>query len=114
MNDLTEKSLKGKSGWLSPTGDLFECLPVRHWDKAMEICKKYNIKMLSGGLFVNEDPELTIEKMGWIKLSMGNVYVSQISRYITKRQLDFIFDYMLANGKNMKRFKQIFAQHGKF
>lgn len=114
MSDMPEKSLKGKSGWLSPTGDLYECLPVRHWDKAMEICKKHNFKMLTGGLFINEDPEMTIEKLGWIKLSNGNVFVPQVNRYITKRQIDVIFDYMLANDRSMKRFKQILAQYGKF
>jgi len=104
------KDLKSTSGWLSPTGDFFECLYTEHWDKAMELCKKYNLKIVFKGFF-NKDPEMTLERKGWVKLSLGTVeYVLEPGSRMTQKQLDFIFDYLMANGKNMRRFEQIFTQ----
>lgn len=100
------------SGWLSPGGDFYECLYTEHWDKAKELCKENNYKILSKGFF-NKDPEMTLENMGWVKLSLGTVeYAFEPGKRMTKKQLDFIFDYLMANGKNFRRYEQILAQCG--
>lgn len=58
----------------------------------MELCKKYNLKILLKGFF-NKDPELTLERIGWVKLSLGTVeYVFEPGRRMTGKQLNFIFD----------------------
>lgn len=106
------RDLRSASGWLSPTGEFFECLYTEHWDKAMELCKGNHLKILSKGFF-NKDPETTLEKTGWVKLSLGAVeYVLEPGRRMTNRQLNFIFDYLMANGRNMRRYEQILAHCG--
>lgn len=106
------KDLERVSGWLSPTGDFHECLYTEHWDMAEELCKKYSYKILSKGLF-NKDPEMTLEKIGWVKLSLGTVeYSFEPGKRIAKKQLDFIFDYLMANGRNLRRYEQLLSQAG--
>jgi hypothetical protein len=95
--------MKGISGWLSPWGRLEECRYMAHWEKADELCKLYKYKFLWQGLFV-KDPEYTLEQKGWVKLSLGNVYFEpSLYRRLSKNQLDFIYDYLTANGKSNGR-----------
>jgi hypothetical protein len=101
------RKLKAVSGWLSPSGEFYECLYTEHWDMAKEICNRHNIRILVKGFF-NKDPEMTLEKNGWVKLSQGTVqYYLEGGKGISKKQLDFIFDYLMENGKNIARYEQI-------
>ncbi|KJS17698.1 MAG: hypothetical protein VR69_04040 [Peptococcaceae bacterium BRH_c4b] len=103
------RKLISVSGWLSPTGEFYECLYTEHWDKAKEICHRQNIKILVKGFF-NKDPEMTLEKNGWVKLSQGTVqYYLEDGKRISKKQLDFIFDYLTENGRNIARYEQILS-----
>lgn len=106
------KDLKTVSGWLSPLGEFFECLYTEHWDKALALCKKYKYKIITKVL-LNKDPELTLERLGWVKCTLGTVECApEPGRRITKKQLDFLFDYLMANGRNIRKYEQITTQYG--
>jgi hypothetical protein len=101
------EKLKNVSGWLSPSGEFFKCFYTEHWDKAKELCKQFKYKIVLKDL-LNKDPELTLELAGWVKLSLGSVeYNFAPGIRLTKKQLDFIFDYLMANGRNLRRYEQI-------
>lgn len=99
--------LKGKCGWLSPSGQFFECHYTLHWEKAREICELFQYKELRRSILV-KDPEYTLEQNGWVKLTLGSVYFSPDSRKrLSKKQVDFLFNYLMANGRNTRMFEQV-------
>ncbi|MFZ5634401.1 MAG: hypothetical protein ACOY40_16330 [Bacillota bacterium] len=100
--------LKGKDGWIDPEGNFYACSFEDHWKFADEMCKKQKYRLMSRFLF-NLDAEYTLEINGWVKISLGKIHYHREKR-LTKKQVDFLFDYLLANGNNMKEFNRLMAQ----
>lgn len=90
------------TGWLSPSGDLFECDYYEHSATAEEICEKYNIAY-NKNTFVPRDDALF--SVGWCKLaisSLGNKqYLVYWERPLTSYQRYFLKDYF-DNEKDLK------------
>lgn len=100
--------LKDKDGWVAPNGDFFECPYENHWRFAEGLCKKFKYR-LEARFFLNLDAEYTLEVNGWFKISRGVVHYHS-EREITSKQLDFLFDYFMANGKDIKEYDSIFSR----
>lgn len=71
--------------WISPNGDVYVCDYGEHETLAYEITKH------------SKEPELLLEKKGWLKLSNKKFYY--INK-LTKKQKDIIIDYMIKNSFN--------------
>lgn len=89
--------LAGVDGWLSPDGTFYACSYHDHLVYADKLCGKMRYQR------VNRFPyelngEYTLEKMGWLKISLNKIVVCK-GMNITKRQLDFLFDYYVSNSR---------------
>jgi len=100
--------LKNKDGWIDPQGNFYTCAYEHHWRFADEICKKFKYRLLSRFLF-NMDSEYTLEVNGWVKISMGRVQFHS-EKPMTKKQVDFLFDYFVANEKDMNEYNRLMAR----
>lgn len=76
------------AGWISPNGKFFSCKPEGHSNLAKRISAKY-----FGDI---ENPELTLETAGWIKIHSNGVLSSRdwgdIKDVITQNQINFLHD----------------------
>jgi len=102
-------SLAGVDGWLSPDGTFYACSYHDH----LVYADKLSDKM--GYTKVNKFPyqlngEYTLEKMGWIKISLSRVVVVK-GMTITKKQLNFLFDYYVSNSRE-EEFMEIMEMYG--
>lgn len=89
--------LTGVDGWLSKNGTFYACSYHDHLVYADKLCSRMGYKK------VNRFPyelngEYTLEQMGWIKISMNKIVVYK-DMGISKRQLDFLFDYYVSNSR---------------
>lgn len=100
--------LKNRDGWVDPEGSFYACSYEDHWRFADEMCKKKKYRLMSRFLF-NLDSEYTLEVNGWIKISLGRVHYHN-EKPMTKKQIDLLFDYFVANGKEMKEFNRLMAR----
>lgn len=71
------------NGWLSPKGRFYPCTYMGHIDAADELGYE----------------EVEVEKLGWVKLSSGEWF--QPDKELTQRQLDWMFDWCVANSKEL-------------
>lgn len=77
------------NGWLSPHGKFYECKINGHISKAKE-------------LFLSDNPELRLEKRGWIKITPYHIFGSVANDFIddsyemTQSQIDFLWDEVIS------------------
>jgi hypothetical protein len=100
--------LAGVDGWLAPDGSFYACPYYDHLIYADKLVARMGYKK------VNRFPyelngEYTLEKNGWIKISLGKIVVYK-GMNITKKQLDFLFDYYVSNS-NEEEFMQILEKY---
>jgi hypothetical protein len=87
--------LRGIDGWLSPLGLFYKSSSYDHIVLA-DILTAENKYKKNADTVSKLNGELTLEKNGWVKISLNRLVVFQgIS--LTKKQLDFLFDYYIAN-----------------
>lgn len=98
--------LKNIDGWVDPEGNFYACQD--HWSFADAMCRKRKYRLLSK-FFFKLDSEYTLEVNGWVKISLGRIHYHN-EKPITKKQLDFLFDYFIANGKEMEEFNKLMTQ----
>ncbi|MCL4441727.1 MAG: hypothetical protein M1609_14400 [Firmicutes bacterium] len=101
-------SLAGVDGWLSPSGTFYACSYHDHLVYADKLSDKMGYKRVNKFPF-QLNGEYTLEKMGWIKISLSRVVVYK-GMTITKKQLDFLFDYYVSNSKK-DEFMEIFEMY---
>ena len=90
-------SLTGVDGWLSPDGVFYACSYHDHMVYADKLCGKMGYKKINSFPY-QLNGEYTLEKMGWIKISLSRIVVFK-GMTITKKQLDFLFDYYVSNSR---------------
>lgn len=100
--------LQGVDGWVAPDGTFYACNYYDHLIYADKLVKKMGYQR------VNRFPyelngEYTLEKNGWIKISLGRVVVYK-NMSITKKQLDFLFDYYVSNSRE-EEFMEILEKY---
>ncbi|MFZ5596769.1 MAG: hypothetical protein ACOY31_07120 [Bacillota bacterium] len=100
--------LKNMDGWIDPQGNFYACSYEEHWKFAEEICKEFKYRLVARFLF-NLDAEYTLECNGWVKISLGKVRY-HCEKPLTRKQMDKLFDYFLANGKEMKEYNRLAAR----
>ncbi|NTW04674.1 MAG: hypothetical protein HGA27_00965 [Peptococcaceae bacterium] len=100
--------LKEVDGWLSPLGLFYESTFYDHIVLAdMLIAEsKYEMNL---NIDSKLNGELTLEKNGWVKISLNRLVVFQ-GLCLTKKQLDFLFDYYVANNIQ-EEYQEIFLKH---
>jgi hypothetical protein len=81
------------NGWLSPTGVFYNCGTWEHSTKARKLAGQ-EVKKYKGYY----DGEQALEKLGWLKVSGGRWYSSNI-RPMSQKQMDFVFDWCVAQKK---------------
>jgi len=97
--------LKGIDGWLSRDGVFYKCNYVDHSLYADKICQKFGFKLLSRFPY-HLNGEYTLEQKGWAKISNGKVhYINE--KPMSKKQLDFLFDYFMANEYDVQEYQQL-------
>lgn len=101
--------LAGKSGWLAPDGKFFECEYRYHWLMSEKLCKKYGYAV--NNKFLVPDSEYTLELNGWLKISKTHVFFRTCEKPITARQLNFLFDYYVANKLPLYEYETIMANY---
>ena len=78
-------------GWLSPDGKFYTCDYMAHDDLAF--------KMWKAGIVTSPNQRVgdhMVMNLGWLKVSLG-YRMSNYSRNLTQRQIDFIYDYLKYN-----------------
>lgn len=76
---VTKKANSDDNGWLSPEGDFFACPHDGHtvWIESRD------------SIF----SEFAAERLGWIKLSRGEWFTSNIARKLSINQFTFIYEW---------------------
>jgi len=100
--------LKGVDGWLARDGSFYRCDYVFHAIFADRLCKKYGYKPLST-FPSSRNGEYTLEQKGWVKISNGKVLYNN-DKPMSKKQLDFLFDYFIANGQEMYEYQKLLQE----
>jgi hypothetical protein len=100
--------LAGVDGWVAPDGTFYACSYYDHLIYADKLVARMGYKR------VNRFPyelngEYTLEKNGWVKISLGRVVVHK-DMSLTKKQLDFLFDYYISNSRE-EEFMEILEKH---
>lgn len=100
--------LKNIDGWLAPDGTFYACDSYDHLTAADKLAVLYGYQR------VNNRPkelngELTLENNRWVKISLGRVVIHN-EMSLTKKQIDFLFDYYEKNGQE-KDFKELIEKH---
>lgn len=108
--DPYEGDLSGVDGWLSPDGTFYACSYYDHLIYADKLVGRMGYKK------VNRFPyelngEYTLEQNGWAKISLGRVVVHKDMK-LTKKQLDFLFDYYVINSRE-EEFMEILEKYEK-
>lgn len=98
--------LKDINGWLDRDGVLYRCNYVDHSVYADKLCEKYGYRLTNKFPF-HRNGEYTLEQNGWAKISNGKVHYAS-KKPISKKQLDILFDYFVANGYDFKEYQQLF------
>lgn len=100
MSEIKLKPYKGEldgvDGWLSSDGVFYECSCYDHIIIADLLNDKYGYEKINDSVSALNG-ELTLEKNGWVKISLTRLVHYKDLR-LTKRQLDFLFDYYVING----------------
>lgn len=100
--------LSGVDGWLSPDGTFYACSYYDHLIYADKLVARMRYKK------VNRFPyelngEYTLEKNGWVKISLGRIVVHK-DMILTKKQIDFLFDYYVSNSRE-EEFMEILEKY---
>ncbi len=88
--------LVGVDGWLSPDGVFFACNYYDHIIVADLLTDKYGYEKVDNSPS-ELNGELTLEQNGWVKISLARLVHFRDLR-LSKRQVDFLFDYYVING----------------
>jgi hypothetical protein len=83
-----DKTLKAKTGWLSPDGKLYACQYYEHVSLAD--------RMEDAGLSRGD-----IEDEGWLKLQRGDWTSWNIRKPVTQKQYDTLYDWCKKHNKKM-------------
>ena len=101
------------TGWLSPSGELFECEYYEHNATAEEICQKLNISYNHYSYRGKDDALLSL---GWCKLAISSLgdkkYWVHWERPLTAYQRYFLKDYF-ENEEDLK-FQMDITSHFKY
>ncbi|HBV99166.1 MAG: hypothetical protein JL50_07095 [Peptococcaceae bacterium BICA1-7] len=100
--------LKGIDGWLSRDGTLYQCNYVDHLIYAERLCKKFGYQLLNRFPY-QMNSEYTLEQKGWAKISNGKVHYAS-TKPMSKKQLDFLFDYFINNGYSVNEYQELVRQ----
>lgn len=100
--------LKGVDGWLARDGSFYQCIYVFHSIFADKLCKKFRYKVL-GSFPSSKNGEYTLEQKGWVKISNNKVFYYN-KKPMSKKQLDFLFDYFMANEQEMDNYQKILQE----
>ncbi len=88
--------LAGVDGWLSPSGVFYACNHYDHIIIADLLTAKYSYQ--NNNIPSELNGELTLEEHGWVKISLARL-VFYKDLLLTKKQVDFLFDYYIINGR---------------
>lgn len=102
--------LKGVDGWLAPDGKFYECHYVDHMITADKLSKRYGYRMTRRFPY-HMNGEYTLEINGWVKLSLSRVHYN-CEKPMTKKQLDFLFDYFMANDR-AEEYPELLSRYGR-
>lgn len=95
-----------ETGWLSPTGAFFEVEPQGHFLFADKTCPHAHETIERRRELCPRKPKRCCDdcllRRGWLKLIEGDVHWVGLTTP-TQRQLDFIFDWCVANNIDYKR-----------
>lgn len=114
-NDIDEESIRslwnldnkesdsveyGKDGWISPDGKYYYCTSENHRYEAKRILKELGEDLSRFKKFYGTDYwaiDKYLQEIGWVKITNGEFLRFTENFHdmtITKKQLDFIFDYL--------------------